>query len=83
MTEPSSEEVRLKVAFCGICGTDVHVYHGMMDTEVPYKLSEKVLKKITKSNDVKLILEKHGEHRLSKNDEIETIKVLLNKISKI
>ena len=23
-TEPSSDEVRLKVAFCGICGTDVH-----------------------------------------------------------
>ena len=36
----------------------VYLYHGMMDTEVPYKLSEKVLKKITKSNDVKLILEK-------------------------
>ncbi len=61
----------------------VYLYHGMMDAEVPFKLSEKVLKKITKSNDVKLILEKHGEHRLSKNDEIETIKVLLNKISKI
>jgi len=61
----------------------VYLYHGMMDTEVPYKLSEKVLKKITKSNDVKLIFEKHGEHRLSKNDEIETIKILINKISKI
>ena len=60
----------------------VYLYHGMMDTEVPYKLSEKVLKKITKSNDVKLILEKHGEHRLSKYDEIETIKLLINKISK-
>ena len=33
-TEPSSDEVRLKVAFCGICGTDVHVYHGMMDKRV-------------------------------------------------
>ena len=62
---------------------NVYLYHGMMDTEVPYKLSEKVLKKITKSNDVKLILEKNGEHRLSKNDEIETIKLLINKISKI
>ena len=61
----------------------VYLYHGMMDAEVPYKLSEKVLKKITKSNDVKLILEKNGAHRLSKNDEIETIKVLLKKISKI
>ena len=33
-TEPSGDEVRLKVAFCGICGTDVHVYHGMMDKRV-------------------------------------------------
>ncbi|MGM9509160.1 zinc-dependent alcohol dehydrogenase [Larkinella sp. GY13] len=23
-------EVRLKVAYCGICGTDVHIYHGAM-----------------------------------------------------
>ena len=60
----------------------VYLYHGMMDAEVSYKLSEKVLKKITKSNDVKLILEKHGKHRLSKYDEIETIKLLINKISK-
>ena len=59
----------------------VYLYHGMMDTEVPHKLSEKVLKKITKSNDVKLILEKYGEHRLSKDKEIETIKSLLKQIS--
>jgi len=59
----------------------VYLYHGMMDAEVPYKLSEEVLKKITLSNDVKLILEKYGEHRLSKNDELKTIKALLNKIS--
>ena len=59
----------------------VYLYHGMMDTEVPYKLSERVLKKITKSNDVKLILEKHGEHRLSKDKEIDTIKSLLKQIS--
>ena len=31
---------------------------------------------------IKLILEKHGEHRLSKYNEIETIKFLINKISK-
>ena len=61
----------------------VYLYHGMKDSEVPFKLSEQVLKKITKSNDVKLILEKHGEHRLSKIHEIETIKALLNNISKI
>ena len=59
----------------------VYLYHGMMDTEVPYKISEEVLKNINLSNDVKLILEKNGEHRLSRDHEIDTIKLLLNKIS--
>ena len=27
-------EVRLKVAYCGVCGTDIHVYHGHMDQRV-------------------------------------------------
>ncbi|GAB3180628.1 zinc-dependent alcohol dehydrogenase [Telluribacter humicola] len=27
-------EVRLKVAYCGVCGTDVHIYHGNMDQRV-------------------------------------------------
>ena len=34
VSEPSQDEVRLKIAFCGICGTDMHVYHGMMDKRV-------------------------------------------------
>jgi (R,R)-butanediol dehydrogenase / meso-butanediol dehydrogenase / diacetyl reductase len=29
-----SGEVRLKVAYCGVCGTDVHIYHGNMDNRV-------------------------------------------------
>ena len=28
--DPSANEVRMKVAFCGICGTDLHVFHGAM-----------------------------------------------------
>jgi len=28
-------EVRLSVAYCGICGTDLHIYHGSMDKRVP------------------------------------------------
>lgn len=32
--EPAKGEVRLKVAYCGVCGTDVHIYHGMMDQRV-------------------------------------------------
>ena len=32
--EPEAGEVRLKIGYCGICGTDMHVYHGAMDTRV-------------------------------------------------
>nr|WP_320118784.1 zinc-binding dehydrogenase [uncultured Marinifilum sp.] len=31
---PKAGEVRVKVAYCGVCGTDVHIYHGMMDQRV-------------------------------------------------
>ncbi|RRQ48613.1 Zn-dependent alcohol dehydrogenase [Maribacter algicola] len=32
--DPASDEVRIKVAYSGVCGTDVHIYHGMMDKRV-------------------------------------------------
>lgn len=31
---PSSGEVRIAVSYTGICGTDLHVYHGHMDSRV-------------------------------------------------
>lgn len=31
---PGPGEVRLHVACCGVCGTDVHIYHGAMDGRV-------------------------------------------------
>lgn len=31
---PDEGEVRIKVAYSGVCGTDVHIYHGMMDKRV-------------------------------------------------
>ena len=31
---PATGEVRIKVAYCGICGSDVHIYHGNMDSRV-------------------------------------------------
>lgn len=31
---PQNDEVRLEVAFCGICGTDIHIFHGAMDQRV-------------------------------------------------
>ncbi|MEP3210647.1 MAG: zinc-binding dehydrogenase [Maribacter sp.] len=31
---PLRGEVRIKVAYSGVCGTDMHIYHGMMDKRV-------------------------------------------------
>ena len=30
---PGPGEVRLNVAYCGIRGTDIHIYHGAMDRQ--------------------------------------------------
>ncbi len=32
--EPATDEVRVKVAYCGICGTDLHAFHGAMDARI-------------------------------------------------
>ncbi|MGG1554020.1 zinc-dependent alcohol dehydrogenase [Paenibacillus ferrarius] len=32
--EPGAGEVEIKVAYAGICGTDLHIYHGHMDNRV-------------------------------------------------
>lgn len=34
---PAPSEVQINVAFCGICGTDLHVYHGHMDKRVGFE----------------------------------------------
>ncbi|WPR73137.1 alcohol dehydrogenase catalytic domain-containing protein [Flavobacterium sp. NG2] len=34
VAQPAAGEVRIKVAYVGVCGTDVHIYHGMMDKRV-------------------------------------------------
>lgn len=31
---PAAGEVQLRIAYCGICGTDMHVFHGNMDARV-------------------------------------------------
>jgi (R,R)-butanediol dehydrogenase/meso-butanediol dehydrogenase/diacetyl reductase len=31
---PGPDEVQIDVAFCGICGTDLHAYHGVMDQRI-------------------------------------------------
>ena len=32
--EPASGQVRIRVSHCGICGTDLHIFHGKMDHRV-------------------------------------------------
>lgn len=32
--KPGPEEVVIKAAYCGICGTDLHIFHGKMDARV-------------------------------------------------
>ena len=34
---PGKGEVAVRIAFCGICGTDMHVYHGHMDARVGFE----------------------------------------------
>ncbi len=34
LAAPSAGEIAIDVAFCGICGTDLHVFHGDMDARV-------------------------------------------------
>ena len=31
---PQKGEVRLEVGYCGVCGTDVHIFHGVMDQRI-------------------------------------------------
>lgn len=35
---PRAGEVQLKISHCGICGTDLHIYHGAMDARVKMPL---------------------------------------------
>jgi len=36
--EPAPGEAQLKVSHCGICGTDLHIFHGAMDARVKMPL---------------------------------------------
>ena len=33
---PGPAEVQIRVAYCGICGTDLHIFHGAMDRRVHF-----------------------------------------------
>ncbi len=32
--DPATDEVQIKVSHCGICGTDLHIFHGALDKRV-------------------------------------------------
>ena len=34
LPDPAAQEIRVKVAYCGICGTDLHIFKGHMDARV-------------------------------------------------
>ncbi len=38
MVAPRAGEVQLKISHCGICGTDLHIFHGAMDARVAMPL---------------------------------------------
>jgi len=37
LVPPAADEVAVRVAYCGICGTDMHVFHGNMDARVGFE----------------------------------------------
>lgn len=36
-SKPKPDEVSIRVNFCGICGTDMHVFHGNMDERIGFE----------------------------------------------
>ena len=51
----------------------VFLYHGMKDLDVPYELSIKISKKIVGTNEIRILLEKNAGHRLSEDNQLNTI----------
>lgn len=37
VVQPEAGEVSVRIAYCGICGTDMHVFHGNMDARVGFE----------------------------------------------
>ena len=35
--KPAPDEVSIRVSYCGICGTDMHVFHGNMDDRIGFE----------------------------------------------
>ncbi|KTF96060.1 hypothetical protein cypCar_00039387 [Cyprinus carpio] len=62
----------------------VRLIHGLEDTDVPWHISMQVAERVL-SNDVDVILRKHGQHRMSEKDDIKlmvyTIDDLVDKLT--
>ena len=56
---------------------NVFLYHGLKDASVPYEESIIIAENIENTKNIKVILEKNGEHRLSEKNEICTILKLI------
>lgn len=51
----------------------IRLFHGLKDADVPYELSLNIADKIT-SNDVIISFNKHGDHRLSSETDLERLR---------
>jgi pimeloyl-ACP methyl ester carboxylesterase len=61
----------------------VFLYHGMQDTDVPYNLSTKISNRIIGTKNIKILLEKYGGHRLSEDNQLQTIINLIKQVKKL
>lgn len=62
----------------------VRLIHGIKDSDVPWHVTMQVAERVL-SNDVDVILRKHGQHRMSDKDDIKlmvyTIDDLIDKLT--
>ena len=58
----------------------VFLYHGMADKAVPYDLSIRIIETFKGTKDIKLLLDKDAEHRLSEIHQLKNITNILQEI---
>ena len=58
----------------------VYLYHGMADNAVPYDLSIKIVNTFKGTNDINLLLDKYGGHRLSEIRQLKSISNIIEEI---
>jgi pimeloyl-ACP methyl ester carboxylesterase len=68
--------LRGPIAFDG----PVRLLHGMNDPDVPWELSPKIARMVT-SQDVRVTLIKDGDHRLSREQDLDLLRATLAELS--